>query len=314
MNGVTPDNNDQRSDAVGMLQRQLRALAPTFAPTRSWDTDPAVAVDAVTRFLVLGDTTGSPAVVEAAAAAAQRHNCQAVVQVGDFWLEDGAAGEAWPPRPGCGAASQAAADSAVPVVVVDGNHEAWPCLQRVTRLNTARTAAAAGLPVHLTGSLWWARRGNVWTWAGRRIGALGGAVSPDAWMAHLAYARWPRVEAPTRKDLTKLVANAGGGLDVLLSHDAPTEAWWLVSGLEYEMPGKLAAAASDVRALISEAADTLKPALAVHGHWDSAGQGRLDSGVEVLSLADAPNPGSCGVVDLVGLSMRTVPLHKSRRR
>ena len=211
-------------------------------------------------------------------------------------------------------AAQAAAESAVPVVVVDGNHEAWPCLQRVARLKAARTAAAAGLPVHLTGSLWWARRGNVWTWARRRIGALGGAVSPDAFMEHLAYARWPRLEAPTREDLTNLAANASGSLDVLVTHDAPTEAWWLVSGLQYEMPAHLAAASADVRALVSEAVATLKPALVVHGHWDSAGQGRLDSGAKVLSLADAPNAGCAGVVDLADLSIRVVPLHKSRRR
>ena len=293
-------------DVERMLRFHLQTLTPVFAPDRCFDTDPGVAPDAVSRVLVIGDSGGKPAVVDAAIATADRHGCQAVVSCGDFWLEDGGCDD-WEPGAGCAAATSAAADSPIPVVVVDGNHEAWPCLNRVARTSAAGAAAAAGRPLHLLGSLWWARRGSTWTWHGRRIGALGGAVSPDAWMPHLAHARWRRSEAPTRRDLDRLLANAADGLDMLITHDAPSEAWWLVSGLKYKMPAALERAAQRVRPLISEAIETLDPAVAVHGHWDCAGRGRLSNGTEVVSLADAPGTGSAAVVDLSDVSVRVVP-------
>ena len=118
--------------------------------------------------------------------------------VGDFWLQDCS----WDTGPrtymeGCPSLSwsplmRLAMRAPVPVVVIDGNHEAWPCLAAYAQRPDVVEARAAGRPLHLGGSLWWADRGSTWTWGGTRCGALGGAVSPDKFIPRLAPYRWPR--------------------------------------------------------------------------------------------------------------------------
>ena len=57
-------------------------------PRRAWEVDPAVAERAVKRVLVLGDIHNSDGVLRAALRIAERERCDAVVSVGDFWLQD----------------------------------------------------------------------------------------------------------------------------------------------------------------------------------------------------------------------------------
>ncbi len=141
-----------------------------------------------------------------AARIAARMDCDAVVQVGDFWLLDGSS-PVWPPLsrarwevdpPPWPEVMWWAVTSQIPVIVVDGNHEVWPCLDRYQQRTDVIESRRQGQPLH-----------------------LGGAVSPDKEWASPAY-RWPASEAPTSRDQQRLLANAPAGLDVLFTHDAPS--------------------------------------------------------------------------------------------
>ena len=216
-------------------------------PQRSWDADASVADAAVARVMVLGDIHNSRHLFEVAVQAAIEEGCDVLVQVGDFGLQDSSlrgyvtsdATLMW-----------AAAHSAIPVVVLDGNHEMWPCLINYLNRHDTLAAKQQGRPLHLAGSLWWADRGSVWTWSGRRFGALGGSVSPDRWDRYVEVYRWPE-EATTRADLQRLIDNAPEGLDVLLCHDAPADTPGLVGHLQ--MPEELEREAAEVRDVLQAA-------------------------------------------------------------
>ena len=286
-----------------------------LAPERAWDEEPTVADGEVHRILTVGDIHGSGDVLRAALDYAEMLLCDAIVQVGDFWICD----DAWEPyrRYAQGAdLMHVATTSRLPIVVVDGNHEVWPTLDRFRSRPEVVSEAKVGRPLNLGGNLWWADRGSTWPWGGRRVGALGGAVSPDT---HLYSARergsyrWPEWEAPEPGDLARLLANASKGiwgtrLDVLFTHDAPRGVTGLVSGLSYGVPPEIEARADDVRGLLREAVDRTEPRLVVHGHWHHAYQDRFvrkqahrHNVTDVYGLAHDGSKGSFALVDLARL-------------
>ena len=112
--------------------------------------------------LLLGDIHDSSRVLEAALQAAIDEGCDVLVQVGDFWLQDSTWRGFVPEE---AALMWAAVNSPIPVVVLDGNHEVWPCLQNFLHRYDTLAALQHGRPLHLGGSLWWADRGSTWTWA-----------------------------------------------------------------------------------------------------------------------------------------------------
>jgi hypothetical protein len=71
------------------------------------------------------------------------------------------------------------------------------------------------------GVLDWADRGAVWEWCGVRFDAFGGAVSIDQeWRT--AGLSWWATEEIKDAEVDRLIDRAGpGGVDVLLTHDAP---------------------------------------------------------------------------------------------
>ena len=180
----------------------LRGL--TFRSERAWDDAHALSDAAVRRVMLLGDIHDSSRVFEAALGAAIAEGCDVLVQIGDFWLQDSTWSSFAPEE---AALMWAAVNSPIPVVVVDGNHEVWPCLVNFLHRYDTLAALQHGRPLHLGGSLWWADRGSAWTWAGRRFGALGGSASPDRWIAQVAPYRWPQ-ETTTQEDLDRLIDNA----------------------------------------------------------------------------------------------------------
>ena len=98
-----------------------------FGSERAWDDDADVCDAAVgPPVMVLGDIHGDSGVFDAALKLAAAEECDVVVQVGDFWLEDSTSSR-WVPKR-IARLMYAALRSPVPVVVVDGNHEVWPCL------------------------------------------------------------------------------------------------------------------------------------------------------------------------------------------
>ena len=265
-------------------------------PQRSWDADASVADAAVARVMVLGDIHNSRHLFEVAVQAAIEEGCDVLVQVGDFGLQDSSlrgyvtsdATLMW-----------AAAHSAIPVVVVDGNHEMWPCLINYLNRDDTLAAKQQSRPLHLAGSLWWADRGSVWTWSGRRFGALGGSVSPDRWDRYVEVYRWPE-EATTRADLQRLIDNAPEGLDVLLCHDAPADTPGLVGRLQ--MPEELEREAAEVRDVLQAAVDAAAPELVFHGHWHKQNRRRINRGAtDVVGLAADGRPACAAILSVNAL-------------
>ena len=263
-------------------------------PERAWDDDATVLDAAVGRVLLLGDIHNSRDVFEAALHTAVDDGCDVLVQVGDFWLQDCTWRRFSPERAGL---MWAATHTPIPVVVVDGNHEVWPCLTRYLQRDDTIAARGHNRPLHLGGSLWWADRGSVWTWAGRRFGALGGTVSPDRWIPAVARNRWDE-EATTQADLDRLIDNTPAGLDVLISHDAPANTKGLTSGLPWRMPTGLDRRASAVRELLQTAVDATAPSLVFHGHWHQQNRCRLPGGSDVVGLAADGRPACAAVLSV----------------
>ena len=272
-----------------------------FGSERAWDDDADVCDTAVEQIMVLGDIHGDYKVFAAALKLATTEACDALVQVGDFWLED-STWRRWAPRKAH--LMHAALQAPVPVVVVDGNHEGWPCLTGFREGNDAAAARRTGRPVHLGGSLWWADRGSVWNWAGRRFGALGGTVSTDKWDPKLAKHRWDE-ETTTQADLDRLIDNAAEGLDVLICHDAPADTAGLIGGMQ--TTEDLEREAAEMRELLQSAVDTTTPELVFHGHWHQQNRYRINhDATEVIGLADDGNPGNAAILSITTLQTRYV--------
>ena len=155
----------------------MRKWSPyEFTSECTWADDSRLAPSAVASALVVGDVHRGVGVLRRALDRAVGLGASVVVSVGDFWLSD----RGWPDHgPDDATFMWTAHDAPMPIVVVDGNHEAWPALRRYKSTPAAQDAFTSRRPLHLGGSLWWAWRGSVWTWGDRRFGALGGAVSPD---------------------------------------------------------------------------------------------------------------------------------------
>ena len=175
----------------------------------------------------------------------------------------------------------------------------WPCLAGYLNRHDTTTARRSGRPLHLAGSLWWADRGSVWTWSGRRFGALGGSVSPDRHDPYHKLWRWP-AEATTPADLQRLTDNTADGLDVLLCHDAPADTPGLIGHIQ--MPEDLEREAAEVRDLLQTAVEATGPALVFHGHWHTQNRRRINHGnTEVIGLAADGRPACAAILSIKDL-------------
>ena len=280
-----------------------------FASERVWDDDPALADAAVGRVMLLGDIHNRREVLDAALRTAADEDCDVLVQVGDFWLQDRTWRGFSPEHAGL---MCSAVHAEMPVVVIDGNHEVWPSLSRFLEREDTAEARAAGRPLHLGGSLWWADRGSTWTWSAKRFGAFGGTVSPDKWKPHVAPWRWP-AEMITQQDLDRFIQNAGSGLDVLITHDAPADTIGLIGGVW--MPPSVHDEAYAAQLLVQGAVDATNPALVFHGHWHQQNRCRLHNGTEVIGLAADGHPPSAAVLSIHNLRADYVdPFQRAHRR
>ena len=234
----------------------------------------------MTKVLFLGDTHGSIPHCAKAAKVAKRMGADVIVQVGDW-------GMTWPehpPRDRVKALSNALAQSGVPMVFIDGNHECFDELER------RGATTDVGRFVELAPGVTYAPRGFAWEWDGVRFLSLGGAFSVDIDPDPFCRPPWPgRVlghsywlqETITYADVDRAITE--GPVDIMITHDAPElpdELRWFMEKNHYKLDG----ASRSNRVAIRSVMDVVKPKLLVHGHIHHRYNDRLDDTV-VCGLA-----------------------------
>jgi Calcineurin-like phosphoesterase len=143
-----------------------------------------------------------------------------IVQLGDFGIWGGEAGEAYLQQLGF------ALDQAdMTLLFADGNHEDHDLIAS-WREPGYPAGAAVAVPGTM-GAVFHLPRGHRWTWHGRTWLACGGAASPDrAWRedmeARSGGKLWWQGEYITPADEARCIS--GGPADVLVSHDRPARA------------------------------------------------------------------------------------------
>jgi Icc-related predicted phosphoesterase len=106
----------------------------------------------------------------------------------------------------------------LPVQFIDGNHHDYSITDGITQA----TALHDGLIFH--------PRGSVAEIDGRKVGFLGGAesvVGLEGRRGRFDY--WPTREAVRNEDVVRLVRNAGGALDIIVTHSPPAEVLTAIS-------------------------------------------------------------------------------------
>lgn len=167
------------------------------------------------RLLLAGDWHGNAVWAGKALSLAARRGVSTVLQLGDFGFTVDGEGV-------LDVLSVTAAAFDLTLLVVDGNHEEFPFLERFPVLTAG---PAAGLrPVRPR--LWHLPRGTRWTWRGpdglaHRWLAVGGAVSVDRQLRTEGYTWWPGEEL-TPAEAERIAAE--GTADVVVCHDRPQAA------------------------------------------------------------------------------------------
>lgn len=159
----------------------------------------------VSRILVAGDTHGNLGEMRRLFARAGDHGCHAIMVCGDFGIWPGIHGEIFQRD-----TNLMAEENDIDVYFVDGNHEDFDQLYAIDDFNDEGFRVVREHIFH-------APRGHLWEWAGKKLGALGGAVSIDREWRVPGKSWWPQeniTEADIEKSL-KLPAR----LDVLFTHD-----------------------------------------------------------------------------------------------
>ena len=126
--------------------------------------------------ILLGNTHHGSPVPAAALRTAADEDCDVLVRVGDVWLQDSKWRGYCPQHAGF---MYSSVHVAIPLVIIDGNHEVWRCPTRVFGGEDTAGVLSCRRQLHLGGPLRWADCGSIWTWSGRPLGVLGGSASND---------------------------------------------------------------------------------------------------------------------------------------
>jgi predicted phosphodiesterase len=233
------------------------------------------------RVMIVGDTHGDVGWMQSCTKIAGRVGCRWIIQVGDFgwWprsiTNSGRSQSKWIREAVWTSCHHASIEG---WIFLDGNHDDHDMLAAMVG---DLGIEDSGL-VNLGPCLFYAPRSAVFALGSTRFGALGGAVSIDAWLESIGIelpgkpyesgVDWfPEREAPTEAQLRALQAEVlvSGPIDVLLSHDSPG----LVQGLTDKggwkgmITPEIQARVDASRKVLSEAVVDLQPRLVVHGHW-----------------------------------------------
>jgi hypothetical protein len=202
----------------------------------------------MTRALVLGDTHGNWAHLDAACAVAVEHDADRIIQVGDF-------GFLWPTRPEPWDDLDAMLDQwGLTLAWLDGNHD-WH----------DRIPHDADEPVAMGERVTYLPRGCRFVIDGITCVALGGAPSIDRLNRLPGRSWWPE-EVVTTAQAERAIA--GGHADVLFTHDAPDNP--VLDAHLARFVGinpRLADASRAHREMIADVADVIRPRRHIHGHY-----------------------------------------------
>lgn len=214
---------------------------------------------------VLGDTHGDAAMVGLLPRLVGRmrrisglgpEDTVGIIQLGDFGF--------WPHTTDWMAAlsrCMAREDVNAAMWFLDGNHEHHHMLAELADDDLMR-GPDGEFCIH--DRLGWLPRGTRWEWSGRRLAAMGGAVSID--QDGRTYGHdWFEEEAITYGQYRRFEAH-GGKVDVLFAHDAPSaELPW--SNLLAGQHGRVYSNSTSNRMTLAEVAACCEADLVVHGHW-----------------------------------------------
>lgn len=153
--------------------------------------------------MVVGDIHGDPtALLAAHAAACLRNDVTAIVQVGDFGIDDRMI--AWLKK----------IKLQLPVYVIDGNHEDFDVVARL-RNGSRRQAPLLGKQVYLC------PRGSVFRIDGRECLMLGGAGSIDKGLRLKFNMPWYEAEQITDEDVKHAMMHNPATIDLMFTHCPP---------------------------------------------------------------------------------------------
>lgn len=217
------------------------------------------------KVVLAGDTHSRVRAVARALAQARDEGADRVIQLGDFgfgWDSD------FVP-----AVASLVEQAGVPLWWIDGNHENFDRLDEVGAFN------APG-PTEIADGVTYIPRGTVLDLDGARVLCIGGAYSVDKkWRT--PHVSWWEQEELRERDIRQALDNAEGGVEVVLSHDAPNAAFVAVLGLaangqyglehlEWKNDQQFPEARPN-RMALQGVLDALDPAprLWVHGHYHS---------------------------------------------
>lgn len=198
---------------------------------------------------IFGDWHGDAGWALTAVRSAAREGVRTALHVGDFGLD-------WP-----GAKrgryetklNKYLVDLGVVLIVSGGNHDNWETLAKLSVELDGTAAVRSNIRV--------LPRGGRTEVEGLVVGGLGGAFSVDYHHRTEGKDWWPN-EEPTQEEAEKLVA--GGPLDILITHDAP-------SGVplkgDFELHPELTKQAERTRLWLRQVVDSLAVPHVFCGHW-----------------------------------------------
>ena len=247
-----------RGPSVSVVGRHQRASAePVNGRTVAQVSHVTFPFPDPVRIAFAGDWHGNAACAGVAIEAASRHQAEVLVQLGDFGIWPGLAGEGY-----LAEVSRQAELAGMHLLVVDGNHEDFD------RLESLPLDPDTGLR-ELAPHLWHLPRGSRWQWANLRFGALGGATSLDRPNRTPNRSWWPQEEIT--EDQAARMAESGE-LDILLTHDCPSGVQ--IPGIYHRDPNGARNwpmvelyRAWDHRDRLAEVCRTLRPTHLWHGHY-----------------------------------------------
>jgi hypothetical protein len=242
------------------------------------------------RVLLCGDWHGNSQFARKSFAYARKHDCDVIIQLGDFGIWPGLAGEIF-------REDISAYAGTIPLFFIDGNHEDFSWLNAQPLDADGLRPLARGLTHIPRGFRWTDIAGETWL-------ALGGATSLDRPQRTQGVSWWSEEEITLEQSYA---AVAGGHADIMLTHDCPTGTdipgiyhrqyvpYWDRIELERAWNHR-----DNLRRIVEE----IRPSTLYHGHFHTRYSGKLvaDYDCTVIGLADDSSgsvPEASVVVDIV---------------